>query len=75
MPVFAFKAARSNLPKLIARAEAGEEIILARGHKAVAKIIPIPARLKRQFGRLKGKCRVGPEFFDPMPEEELKLWE
>jgi len=30
---------------------------------------------KRQFGRLKGKMSVGPEFFEPLPESELKLWE
>jgi antitoxin (DNA-binding transcriptional repressor) of toxin-antitoxin stability system len=75
VPVLTFKTARSNLPKPVARAEASEEIIVARGHKAVAKFVPIPARPKRQFGRLEGKGRIGPEFFDPLPEEELKLWE
>lgn len=32
---------------------------------------PVP---KRQFGRLKGLMKIGPEFFEPLPEEELKLW-
>jgi antitoxin (DNA-binding transcriptional repressor) of toxin-antitoxin stability system len=31
MPMFTLKAAAAQLPKLIARAEAGEEIIIARG--------------------------------------------
>jgi hypothetical protein len=65
MPTYTIHAAKTNLSKLVARAEAGEEIVLARGK-------PKP---KRKFGRLKGKGSVGPEFFEPLPEEELKLWE
>jgi len=75
VPIFAIKAARSALPKLIARAEAGEEIVLARRNRPVVKIVAIPVKPNRQFGRLKGKARVGPEFFEPLPEDELKLWE
>lgn len=61
--------------KLVARAEAGEEIVLARGKEPVAKIAPVAPKPKRKFGRLKGKGSIGPEFFDPLPEDELKLWE
>ena len=77
MPMFTLKAAAAQLPKLIARAEAGEEIIIARGTKPVAMIVSIQAKSKgkRQFGRLKGLVKIGPEFFEPLPEEELKLWE
>jgi len=32
------------------------------------------AKGKRQFGRLKGLGKIGPEFFEPLPEEELKHW-
>jgi antitoxin (DNA-binding transcriptional repressor) of toxin-antitoxin stability system len=75
MPMFTLKAAAARLPKLIARAEAGEEI--ARGTKPVAMIVSVQSKpkAKRQFGRLKGLVKVGPEFFEPLPEEELKLWE
>jgi len=77
MPTYTIHAAKTNLSKLVARAEAGEEIVLARGKEAVAKIVPVTlkAKPKRKFGALKGKIRIGPEFFDPLPEEELKLWE
>jgi antitoxin (DNA-binding transcriptional repressor) of toxin-antitoxin stability system len=74
VPVFTIKAARTALPKLVPRAEAGEEIVLARGSKPVARIVAIRAMQARpmcQFGRLKGKARIGPEFFDPLSEEEL----
>ena len=77
MPTFSLKAAAAQLPKLIARAEAGEEIIIARGAKPVAMIVAVQSKpkVKRQFGRLKGLGEVGPEFFEPLPEEELKSWE
>jgi antitoxin (DNA-binding transcriptional repressor) of toxin-antitoxin stability system len=77
MPMFTLKAAAAQLPKLIARAGAGEVIIIARGTKPVAMIVSVQSKpkAKRQFGRLKGLVKVGPEFFGPLPEEELKLWE
>jgi len=52
MPMFTLKAAAAQLPKLIARAEAGEGIIIARGTKPVAMIVSIQSkpRAKRQFG-------------------------
>lgn len=49
--------------------------MLTRGKVPVAKIVPIPPKPKRKFGCLKGKVSIGPEFFEPLPEEELKLWE
>lgn len=77
MPTYTIHAAKTNLSKLVARAEAGEEIVLARGKDPVVKIVPVvqKAKPKRKFGSLKGKIKIGPEFFDPLPEEELKLWE
>jgi len=77
MPTYTIHAAKTNLSKLVARAEAGEEIVLARGKEPVVKIVPVAQKAKpqRKFGALKGKIKIGPEFFDPLPEEELKLWE
>jgi antitoxin (DNA-binding transcriptional repressor) of toxin-antitoxin stability system len=75
MATYTIDAAKTNLSKLVARAEAGEEIVLARGKKPVAGIMPILPRPKRRYGRLKGKGSVGPEFFEPLPEDELKHWE
>jgi prevent-host-death family protein len=68
-------AAKTNLSKLLARVEAGETITIARGRVPVAKLVPIASKAKREFGALRGKFSVGPEFFDPLPEDELKRWE
>ena len=69
-------AAKTNLSQLLLRVEAGEEIVLARGKEPVAKLVPFkPAKKKRRFGALKGVISVGPEFFEPLSERELKRWE
>jgi prevent-host-death family protein len=74
-PVTIHKA-KTDLSKLIARVEAGEEIVIARGQTPVAKLVPIEKpKPKRQFGSMKGKATVTAEFFEPLPEDELKLWE
>jgi prevent-host-death family protein len=69
-------AAKTQLSKLIARAEAGEEVIIARGKKPVVRLVPIAeAKPQRRFGAMKGEVWVGPEFFEPLPEADLKAWE
>jgi prevent-host-death family protein len=76
MPTVTIHAAKTKLSQLLARVEAGEEIILARGKTPIAKIIPIqPPLRKRQFGALRGLIDIGPEFFEPLPESELAAWE
>ena len=80
MPTYTVHAAKTNLSKLIERVEQGEEIVIARGKKPVARLVPIglPAHVRRRraFGVLKGKLKLPDSFFfDPLPEEELKLWE
>ena len=68
--------AKTNLSKLIARAEAGEEIVIARGKDPVVKLDPIaPKTAVRKPGYLAGSPKIPDSFFfDPLPEDELKLW-
>jgi prevent-host-death family protein len=73
--IVSIHAAKTNLSKLVARAEAGEEIIIARGRTPVAKLTAIAPKGKREFGALRGKIAIGPEFFEPLPPEELDPWE
>ena len=76
MPVITIHEAKTNLSRLIKKAAAGEEIIIARGDKPVARLLAFgEIRGKRQPGSLKGKLHVGPEFFAPLPPEELGAWE
>lgn len=77
MTIVTVHKAKTELSKLIARAEAGEEIIIARGNKPVVKLAPIrePAGKSRGLGAWKGRLVVPDTFFDPLPEQELESWE
>ena len=75
MEISTIHYAKTNLSRLIERAERGEEIILARGKKPVVRLVPIsPANTKRKPGMFKGEFTVGPKFFEPLPPEELEGW-
>ncbi len=68
--------AKTNLSRLIARAERGEEVIIARGNRPVVRLVPVDKPLKkRKLGMFKGQFKVGPGFFEPLPADELDGWE
>jgi len=66
--------AKTHLSRLLERAHAGEEIILAKAGKPYARLLPILDETpERRPGRLNG--RIGEAFFEPLPEAELRAWE
>ncbi len=67
-------AAKTNLSKLIEAALAGEEIVIAKGSKPVIRLVPV-TRGAFRIGLLEGQLGTGPDFFEPMDEAELGLWE
>jgi prevent-host-death family protein len=68
--------AKTNLSRLIRKASSGEEVIIARGSKPVARLVAFgEIKGKRLPGSLKGKLVVGREFFEPLPPDELSAWE
>ncbi len=68
-------AAKTHLSKLIKRACAGEDIIIARGKEPLVRLVPVDApKPKREFGAMRGKVRVDDSFFDPLPQDELDAW-
>ncbi len=76
MKTVTIHTAKTTLSQLLARVEAGEEIVLARGKQPIAKLVPFrPRATKRRFGALREIVSVGPEFFEPLPEPELAAWE
>jgi len=77
MAIVTIHHAKTQLSRLIARAEAGEEIIIARGKEPVAQLTALAQKkVTRKAGLLKGKYNLPDAFFfDPLPEEELKFWE
>jgi prevent-host-death family protein len=61
--------AKTQLSRLLARVEAGEEIVLARAGKPVAKLVPIARPERRPSGFARGKIWISEDFDDPLPPE------
>lgn len=60
--------AKTHFSKLIARAEAGEEIVVRRGNTPVAKLVGYHAAdAPREPGRLRGRIRIADDF-DALPD-------
>jgi prevent-host-death family protein len=76
MEVTTIHHAKTNLSRLIERAERGEEIVIARGKRPVVRLVPVdlPAT-KRKPGAFKAEFEMRPEFFDPLPADEMEGWE
>ena len=76
METVTIHTAKTTLSQLLARVEAGEVIILARGKEPIAKLVPFQKPLtKRRFGALRGIISIGPEFSEPLSEQDLAAWE
>jgi len=70
--------AKTNFSKLLARAHAGEEIVLAKAGKPYAKLVPFTetGKPKREPGGWKELGNVPDSvWFDPLPDDELDAWE
>jgi prevent-host-death family protein len=63
--------AKTQLSRLLARVEAGEEVVIARRGDPVVRLVSCKRRAKRQADVLKGEVNIPESFFDPLPEEEL----
>jgi antitoxin (DNA-binding transcriptional repressor) of toxin-antitoxin stability system len=76
MPTYTVHKAKTYLSKLIAAAEAGEEVVISRGEAAAVRLVPVGEPMpKRVFGALAGKIKIGPAFSEPLPPAELDAWE
>ena len=68
-------AAKTQLSRLIERAEGGEEVIIARGSTPVARLTRLRTqRPVRRFGAMRGRARVTKAFFEPLPPDESERW-
>lgn len=68
--------AKTHLSRLVDEASAGEEIVLAKAGKPVARLGPLAAHRKRRgLGVLAGRFTVPDDFDAPLPEEVLADFE
>jgi prevent-host-death family protein len=69
-------AAKTQLSRLLDAVAAGEEVVIAKAGKPVARLVPIGQEPKpRQLGLLAGKIHVPENFDEPLPEEILAEFE
>jgi prevent-host-death family protein len=67
--------AKTNFSRLLSRVEGGEEIIIAKAGKPVARIVPFGKKKKRAPGTARGRVMVKKEFFEPLPKSVLQEFE
>lgn len=74
MTVFNVHQAKTNLSKLIAEAEAGGEVVIARDGQPVVRLVAVAQKPRPTFGSMKGLISIDERFFEPLPDDELALW-
>lgn len=67
-------AAKTHLSRLLDRVEAGEEIIIARNNRPVARLVSYTAEEVRAPGRLRGQLRIATDFDAPLPEQLVEAF-
>jgi antitoxin (DNA-binding transcriptional repressor) of toxin-antitoxin stability system len=76
MPTVKIHHAKTHLSRLIEKACQGEEVIIARGDQPLVRLQPLQGKKgQRKPGSMKGKFLIGSEFFEPLPDDEIELWE
>jgi prevent-host-death family protein len=68
--------AKTHLSRLLSRVEAGEEVVIARAGKPIARLVPFcRAKGKRPLGMDKGRFEVPKDFDAPLPDDLLLSFE
>lgn len=67
--------AKTHLSRLLRRVAVGEEIVIAKGGRPVARLVPVARPRARLLGTDRGKFRVPPDFDAPLPEDLLGEFE
>ena len=66
--------AKTHLSRLLARAAKGEEIVIAKAGKPVARLVPF-SPVDRVLGRDAGRVTIAPDFDAPLPNDVLADFE
>lgn len=68
--------AKTHLSRLLERARLGEEVVIAKAGRPIARLIPIEQpQAPRKPGSAKGRFVMAPDFDDPLPEDLLAEFE
>jgi prevent-host-death family protein len=62
--------AKTHLSRLLRRVEEGEEVVISRAGKPVARLVPVaPAKKLRELGQYRGQIWIAEDFDGPLPED------
>jgi len=76
MQVVNLHAAKTHFSRLVDQAAAGEEIVIAKAGKPVAKLVPLSAtHSRRRLGALAGKAVIPEDFDMPLPDAVIDAFE
>jgi prevent-host-death family protein len=67
--------AKTHFSELLRRVAAGEEIIISKAGRPVAKLVPLTAPRQRRFGLDRGAFEVPADFDAPLPQDVLDAFE
>jgi prevent-host-death family protein len=66
--------AKTTLSQLVEAVEQGEEVILAKAGRPIARLVAIRTKQKRKLGQWKGKVRMSDDFDAPLPDFDQAVW-
>ena len=73
MSTHTVQSAKTHLSRLLHEVEAGEDVLIVRGSTPVARLVPVEKPASRTFGVM--SFHVPDDFDEPLPEQELAVWE
>lgn len=65
--------AKTRLSQILAQAESGEDVVIARDGTPIARLVPVGPPPPRTVGFVAGS--VPESFFEPLPDDELERWQ
>ncbi|PYV83501.1 MAG: type II toxin-antitoxin system prevent-host-death family antitoxin [Acidobacteria bacterium] len=67
--------AKTHLSRLLSRVAAGEEVIIAKSGKPLARLVPYQKPLKKRIpDQGRGLMKVPKDFNDPLPDDFLEAF-
>jgi prevent-host-death family protein len=67
--------AKTHLSRLLARVAAGDEVVIAKAGKPIARLIPVALSNRRSLGEDRERVLIADDFDAPLPEEILAEFE
>jgi prevent-host-death family protein len=75
MDSFNVHEAKTHFSKILAKVQAGEEVVIAKAGRPIARVVPIHSPRQRVPGRWRGQIWIAGDFDAPLPDDLLDAFE